>query len=204
MDSNVKVDELTEVLSAPLGDLIASVGRGVAQAQESMNAQALDGFRALQQGDSERLRDLQTLGYQPTWYRIPEVEAEMVMSLSISGKSSRRASGEATLYATPVDANFVNKFGYDLQASSKLNFRIVPVPPPPNSQEVRFVPSLEGKTFRQAQELLGAAELTWVAELDDGSPATEALESDLVRTVEPAAGAMVTVEQTVLLILKQV
>ena len=46
-------DELLDVLSAPLGDLIASVGRGVADAQRALDAASLEALREIYGSDEE-------------------------------------------------------------------------------------------------------------------------------------------------------
>ena len=89
------VDRLPlEALSVPFGDLIASVGRGVADAQREMDFAS---FALLQEiyRDEGPLRELQRIGYRPNWYHIPEVEGELQVALTISGEETRSASSSA-------------------------------------------------------------------------------------------------------------
>lgn len=70
--------------SVPLGDLIAAIGRGVAEAQAALDAGALAQTLALyDQGDNLQ-RTLRELGYRPTFYTIPETEGELKLSISVS------------------------------------------------------------------------------------------------------------------------
>lgn len=180
-----KADDLTEIthtLSAPLGELIAAVGRGVAEAQRALDMHTVETFKAVYGGDEETYKALRQLGYQPTWYRIPEVSAEIYVTLSASGEErSAGASiaapgqpalpeggstaGRIALKATPVDASFSNTYDYQLRACSQLKFRIVPVPAPGQGEGMKLVPDVVGKSFQVAQEMLAQEGIGY--ELDD-------------------------------------
>src|SRR5262245_15606676 len=147
------LSQLTRARSAPLGELISAVGRGVAEAQAALDLHTVETFKAVHGGDEENYRALREVGYQPTWYRIPEVAAEIYVTLSVKSQEQSSGSqggpppeadaleenaddqpeapptGRIQLYATPVDASFSNTYDYQLRACSQLKFRIVPVPP---------------------------------------------------------------------------
>jgi len=80
------IAEITRALSAPLGEFIAAVGRGVAEAQQALDLHTLETFKAVYQSGENAYAEFRLLGYQPTWYRIPEVTAEIYVTLSASGK----------------------------------------------------------------------------------------------------------------------
>ena len=169
-----KADDLTEItraLSAPLGELIAAVGRGVAEAQWALDQHTVETFKSVYGGDDAAYEALRQLGYQPTWFRIPEVAAEIYITLSASGEersggtvpvatpeqgaSPQGEAGRIQLYATPVDASFSNTYDYQLRACSQLKFRIVPVPAPGQADGMKLVPKgLVGMSLRKAQALL--------------------------------------------------
>lgn len=201
--------DLLDALSAPVGDLIASVGRSVAEAQQSMDMQALETFRAIydESGGDERLGVLRQLGYQPTWYQIPEVTAEINVALSIVGNASApaqstsgskanvaqlasaRLAPKARLYAAPVDAGYTNRYGYDIKAASVVRFRIVPVPAPTAAEGMKVAPSLKkpggaAMTYAEAQALLTKLDIPW--ELMEGSK-----NAGVVAEQRPAAGELV-------------
>ena len=102
--------DISDALSAPLGDLIAAVGRGVADAQQALDEGTIETLKKLYAENNELLK----FGYQPTWYKIPEVDAEISVSLSISGSAqestgvsdANTASSGIKLYAAPIDANY--------------------------------------------------------------------------------------------------
>ena len=87
------LNEITRALSAPLGELIAAVGRGVAEAQWELDRHAVESFKTVHGSDDEASRALRELGWRPTWYRIPEVTAEIFVTLSASGEE--RSAGTA-------------------------------------------------------------------------------------------------------------
>ncbi|WP_045226919.1 PASTA domain-containing protein [Methyloterricola oryzae] len=166
-----ELGEITQALSAPLGELIAAVGRGVAEAQWALDQHTLESFKAIYGSDDVLYRELRDLGYQPTWYRIPEATAEIYVTLSASGKETMTSSvpniapsgavpavnepsGRIELYATPVDASFSNTYDYRLQACSQLKFRVVPVPASDGADGMKVVPQLLGQTYADATALL--------------------------------------------------
>jgi hypothetical protein len=163
-------DDLKEIFSdgwsVPLGDVIASVGRGVAEAQAALDQASLSQTMALYTPGSDAPTALREIGYRPTFYVLPETSCEVQVSLRVGGSGSADGSaggapGEtqgavktvpspARLYVTPVDAGFANRFAYDARASAKLTFKIVPVPPPTTLDNARPTPNLIGQTVSDA------------------------------------------------------
>lgn len=140
-----------EPLSSPVGDFIASVGRGVAEAQRELDLAALETIDQIYRGEGKTAESLREIGYQPTWYQIPETTAELKLSMTIEGEHSKQPQPPApanrrsmpavsaaafyrkpriTARATPVDAGYSNRFDYAVEASSKISFKIVPIPAP--------------------------------------------------------------------------
>ncbi len=157
------IENLTDALSAPLGDLIASVADGVAQAQSALDRQTLQSFKAIYQSSEGLQLELQRMGYQPTWYKIPEVKAEIVMTLTIGEREVIRdnlgpvpspANAPVKLFAAPVDANYVNHYGYDIQGASTLKFSIVAVPPSAQAESMQVVPAMDDMPIEEARALL--------------------------------------------------
>jgi len=181
-------DKLLDALSAPLGDLIASVGHGVADAQRALDSASLAALREIYESDQDFFRELQAIGYKPTWYHIPEAEGELQVALSVSGsETSAPSTGSAPrakikLYAAPLDAGYTSRYNFTLTASSRVKFRIVPVPPSAAAEAVRVMPSLVGLQLGEARarlSLLGI-DATFAA---DASTA-------IVKTQAPAPGVV--------------
>ena len=157
---NNPVQLFSELLGSPLGELISSVGQGVGDAQAALDQGALeqtleiyDLSKDATRSDSELklLKLIREIGYQPTFYTIPETEVEAQISLSLDLKSQQTSPLGGTplskyaVNATPLNAGNVNRFGLQANAMAKLKFKIVPVPPPQNIAEIRNVPDLNGK-----------------------------------------------------------
>jgi hypothetical protein len=121
-----------DILAAPLGALIASVGRSVADAQQAIDACSLDQFVAVYDPSVNAFEPLRAIRYQPTWYQVAEANAEIKLAFTVTRSQPRSAwSAPANeLFVAPVDAGYRSRFGYAQKAASSLKFRIVPVPPP--------------------------------------------------------------------------
>jgi hypothetical protein len=176
---------LLDALSAPIGDLIAAVGRGVADAQRAMDEASLATLADVYARGDGLLGELQRIGYRPNWYHIPEVESELQVALTITGErtgtgatgGAGRLAGKLRLYAAPVDAGYASRFNYQLQAASKVKFRIVSIPPSNAADALQAMPALVGLTLGEARarlRLLGIAATTTPAEgADDRTVATQ-------------------------------
>ncbi|MDI9340387.1 MAG: PASTA domain-containing protein [Sediminibacterium sp.] len=158
-------DFMKDVLAAPLGDIISSVGTGVAEAQAALDAASLSQTLAIYNtsNSDETTSLLRNIGYQPTFYALPEteVEAQITLALSMSESYSGNPSGlqnngriKTRIYATPANATVTNTFNLNVNAFSKIKFKIVPVPPPNDTAEMRVVPDIKNKTIEEAEELL--------------------------------------------------
>ncbi len=177
MSNNIK-DLVHDVVASPLGDVIASVGEGVAEAQQALDEGSLaKTLEIYSEGGEEALRVLREIGYRPTFYALPETTGEVRVSLHL-GKSAQGTGTTTTstaslqpavstqlarigrnvgikprLYATPVDAGYANRYGYQANISAKLSFKIVPVPAPDGADELRILPNFVNKTIAQSRTL---------------------------------------------------
>lgn len=199
-----------DALSAPVGDLITSVGLGVARAQAELDSATVAALKEIYENvDDQTHALLREIGYRPTFYAIPEATGELAVALTISGQAettttttgggaspapSSYTQARARVYAAPVDASYRNRYGYEMSATSQLKFKIVPVPPSNQAEQLRVVPALSGKSFADTIALLDLFALTWA--VSDGS---EPADADLVDSHEPAAGTLVAAGSTVTL-----
>ena len=127
-----------EVLVAPLGDLIRQVSSAVGAAQVELDNAAMKA----QQNLATNHPDLARVGYQVTWYNLPEVAVELKLAVHIEESNAPSPSGTSSgagstlprkksrILATPFNAKYQNAFQYKADGSSLLKFRIVPIPPP--------------------------------------------------------------------------
>ena len=162
--STFETAPLLDALSAPLGALISAVGRGVADAQREMDAASIAAMQEIYASSEGLYLELQRIGYRPTWYHIPEMESDLQIALTVTGQQSQGGSAApgaspVRLYAAPVDAGYASRFNFSLQASSRVRFRIVPVPPSTAVETTRIVPALVGLTLGQARDRLLALDI---------------------------------------------
>ncbi|NMM07507.1 hypothetical protein [Polaromonas sp.] len=113
---------MDEVLIAPLSSMVREISAGVAAAQRELDAAAL----ATQTQLATEHPELQALGYQVTWYQIPEATVEMRMALHFEKKD---AASPARMYVAPFNTKYRNTFSFSADGSSTLKLKIVPVPP---------------------------------------------------------------------------
>lgn len=195
-------DDLTDALSSPVGDLISAMGENLADAQKALDLATLESFKAIYQADGGAYEALRKIGYRPTWYQIPELQAEVNMALTVSGstdESGRRRPGRLVLYAQPVDATFANKYGFEYQAASKVTFKIVPIPPSALAEGMRVVPSVIGLTLEEARNRLEADDIA--SALSAEEPAENA-SSVRIGGQSPGAGEFIRADETLTLTLE--
>jgi len=127
-------DEIEEVLVRPLGEVLARVGEGVAQAQRAMDLASIATQTLI---DNDPV--LSEYGLQATWYHMPEVTLELKMSLAMKRETRTDTSGRVLvsklrLLAAPYNAKLQNTLGLDVQGTSVVKARIVSIPPPPRAE----------------------------------------------------------------------
>ena len=185
MASNPVADLLAESVAAPLGEVIAAVGHGVAEAQRALDESALAATLAIyeEQGDAG-MALLREIGYRPTFYVLPDTACEVQVSMRIGGSGSADGSagtartpgaiGKGRTYVTPVDAGFQQRYGFQATAAAKLTFRIVPVPPPSALDDARPMPALIGRAAPDALAALNRLGLAADLVDKDGKTITDA------------------------------
>jgi hypothetical protein len=189
--------DISETMAAPLGDLIAAVGRGLAGAQQSLDMGTIETLKALYSGDDANLEIMRQLGWQPTWYRIPELAAELTLSLSVSATEvgSGQGPGAIQLHASTMDASYTNRYDYDLQAASVVKFKIVAVPPAVELTDRRMVPALKGRTLEEVRQRLAGLGIPFQIEEGATPPPTAQ-----VLDTRPGAGELLAAGEKLTLI----
>jgi hypothetical protein len=179
-----------DALSVPLGDLISSVGRGIAEAQRDMDAASIAALQDIYISTEGLFHELQRIGYRPTWYHIPEAEGEISVALTVSGQQQTTGAGtpivgrsKVKIYAAPVDAGYASRFNFTLQAASRVKFRIVPVPPSSAAEAMQVVPALVGMPVSDARARLTLLGIS-------GNVAAGTADTALVTEQDPAAGSI--------------
>jgi hypothetical protein len=134
------IKKVADMLSAPMEEVIAALGTGIARAQRELDRYAIT---AQQEIDQDPL--LSEAGLQATFYQIPRAELELNIAIALeentkpvtSGNTltaisatALKASSIRQIHLQPVNASYANQFNFNTQASSKVKLTIVPVPPP--------------------------------------------------------------------------
>lgn len=210
MDNPVNI--FSELLANPLGELISSIGRGVGEAQAALDEgslqQTLEIYRednaADRTPDQQRMIQLvREIGYQPTFYVIPEtdVEAQVSLSMTLNNTTTSPVSGQSnakhTVMATPINAGNVSRFGITANAIAKLKFKIVPVPPPAAVAEMRVVPDLKGKQ-------MDAATIELITLLGFTYSFADSVETGEIESHVPAGGEIVKLGDNIVITFKPV
>lgn len=205
--SDIKTNsDVKELLSAPLGELISSIGQGVAEAQKALDAASLSQTLALYDEDNpnEVLKQLREIGYQPTFYTIPETEVEAKVSLALSSQKinyqSNKNYNSPSIYATPVNASSSNKYNINAVASATLKFKIVPVPPSNEVEDMRVIPNLEGKQLSQTKAILQRLDIVYEI-TDEVLKKDKDIDTFIVKTQDPPPGT-ISKRQNVVVVLE--
>lgn len=225
MGNNIK-DLVKDVVASPLGDVIASVGEGVAAAQQALDEGALSKTLEIytQDGD-EGLKLLREIGYRPTFYALPETTGEVRVSLQLGNASQAgnpaiqvaknlrpnvgiklarlgmNISPKPRIYASLVDAGYANRYNYQADVSAKLSFKIVPVPPPEGSDELRRLVRVVGKTLAEAVRLLEQQGLEPIVKDAEGVLVENPAAEKIVMTQQPAELEIVRLGDEIILTL---
>lgn len=224
---------IKDVVASPLGDVIAAVGQGVADAQQALDEGSLaKTLEIYSEGGAEVLQMLRDIGYAPTFYSLPETTGEVRIAMRLGNNHGTAVSAPAAtvanpsplvstnlsrlglnlpalktkLYATPVDAGYANRYGYQADISAKLTFKIVPVPAPTGVDELRVLPNLVGATAPAALQRLTSLNLGASFVNSQGEAVAEPGETQTIASQtpahDPARPAIVRVGDRVTLVLK--
>ncbi len=226
MAKNIK-DLVKDVVASPLGEVIASVGEGVAAAQQALDEGSLaKTLEIYTEGGDEALKLLQEIGYRPTFYTLPETTGEVKVSLQLGNASQAGQSATQTtknlrpnigiklarmgmnispkprMYASLVDAGYANRYNYRADVSARLTFKIVPVPPPEGADELRRLVNVVGKPLAQANRLLEQQGLEPIVKDVQGAVVENPAGEKIVATQLPAALEIVRIDDEIVLTLQ--
>ena len=125
-------DELpNEWLVRPLGEILKEIGVSISEAQGAMDNYSILTQKiiesAIKNGDLE-------FAIEAPWQRFSEVEVELKMAISISTLAEKDEKNKVRgfrplIMASPLNASYINKSGFNIEGASKIRAKIVPVPP---------------------------------------------------------------------------
>lgn len=119
-----------DFLARPLKEVIRNVAAAVAEGQADLDRSAVALQReldeAIERGDLEYELDA-------SWFQFSEVETDVKVALSLSGREERDEEGtvrgfKPVLKAYPYNPRLKNSYDFDVEATTDLTLGIVPVP----------------------------------------------------------------------------
>ncbi len=119
-----------ELLARPLKEVIRSVATAVAEGQADLDRSAMALQReldeAIERGELEYDLDA-------SWFQFSEVETDVKVALSMSGREERDDDGNVrgfkpVLKAYPYNPRLKNSYDFDVEATTDVTLSIVPVP----------------------------------------------------------------------------
>lgn len=141
MSNGNPADEIAEILSTPLEELLVALGLGIGRSQAELDRNSIEIQRQI-------LEDplLSQYGLEATWYQIPATELELKVAITMQQSSSSQSPGGPApgimgkakrLLVQPVNARYTNQFSFDIQAASTVKLSVVAVPPPGGATTAR-------------------------------------------------------------------
>lgn len=119
-----------QFLARPLKEVIRNVAVAVAEGQADLDRSAIALQRelddAIARGDLEYDLDA-------SWFQFSEVDTEVKVALSMSGREETDSEGNVrgykpVLHAYPYNPRLKNSYDFDVEAASDVTLSIVPVP----------------------------------------------------------------------------
>ena len=168
----------SSMYGSDLSEIITDLGVGIAQAQRNLDMVSLEMQR-------EILKDpeLAAMGFNATWYAIPETSFTLKMEYTYSETGDRHFS------VVPMNATYNNAFRTDRAEESTLSLRFVPVPAPSGLTDRITVPDFVGMTQEEAAAT--AEELGLKVSFAVGKGVCTASQSSMVTRQSIKAGTLV-------------
>ncbi|MBO4399549.1 MAG: DUF4332 domain-containing protein [Lachnospiraceae bacterium] len=163
-----------------ISDIITELGVGIARAQH-----ALDKSSAEMQREILKSPELAAMGFNATWYTIPETSFTLKMEYTYS----ETGNSEKHFSVVPMNATYNNAFRTDRAEESTLSLRFVPIPPPAGMTERITVPDFVGMSVEEAEA--AAADLGLKASFAYGTGVCTADQPSMITRQSIAAGTLV-------------
>jgi hypothetical protein len=135
MPDGQAANQLADLISAPLEQLLVALGSGIGRSQAELDRHSIETQRRI---DEDAV--LAQYGLQATWYQIPSAELELKIAVAMQQPATPEEQPELIagqpmappprLWVQPVNARYANQFSFDVQAASTVKLSVTPVPPP--------------------------------------------------------------------------
>jgi len=124
-----------ELQGVKIADLVRDIAAGIADAQKALDQASLAMVKQIET-DKDFLA-LKNIGYQPTWYVIPEATAEVKVTFHLEKEMK---AGKRGFFLLPFNAKEQTTTKFREEGVSQLKLRIVPTPPPANADSTTRIP----------------------------------------------------------------
>jgi hypothetical protein len=142
--------------SLPLDGMIASLGVGIAKAQQALDMNAIEMAIKLAEltldfpgptdedgNPTKYSRSLLSLGFTPTFYQFTEATLDLKIEMKVQVEDTSKTSASANASATKgpvavagtVSSDASRKYGAESSAMTAVHLQLVSVPPPPTFLE---------------------------------------------------------------------
>lgn len=156
-DIGIHEELIAEKTKAPsmyanLSDIIAELGKGIAQAQRALDESAIETQNKILADDR-----LYSMGLQATWYTMPEAEFTLKMDYMVT--EEKNSSGKVlgrSIKAVPSNATYNNYFKSERRESSSVRLRFLPIPMTDRMLERVYMPDLSA--CKSVQEVIAILE----------------------------------------------
>ena len=186
-DASPARSAVSETFFYDMGDVIASVGRGIAEAQQALDMSAILTQQQINDDD-----DLRAWGISAQWFTIPEATVNLKMNYQFTQEKveegSVGANRKTRLLVSPINAKYTNTFKVSETLQSELNLKFLPIPAPTRWTEQITVPDLSGMTLAEVKEHIAAIGMK-LGDVELGAGVTEG--EGIVASQSPPEGSRV-------------
>jgi len=132
---------VTELMNAPLPDMVERLGIAIAQAQLALDRNSAeiarllaDSENGLDLGDGAGMRSLLELGFTPTFYQITEATIDVRGTFTLNESEAFSIGGAIGVtvgfFAAAINASYSNKYSFEATGSSAIRAKFISIPPP--------------------------------------------------------------------------
>ena len=126
------------ITQVPVGDMVATLGHGVASAQRALDDNAISTVRALQESwinlPNGKAYNLLNLGFTPAFYQFSEAVFSLRITMSMTTEekqnidTSKKRRG--IFKSRSVNGEYSSRYQFSINSASTVNSRLLPRPTP--------------------------------------------------------------------------
>ncbi len=133
-----------QLLDVPMGEMIASMGEGIAKAQYQLDSVSIKIAQMMGGGEDDndlvsfggQKYSLLELGFTPTFYQFIDTLIEVKISITMTRQQESSGSWSYRTWGSSVNASYSSKYNHSIEGASVLRTKLVPVPAPDILEEI--------------------------------------------------------------------